>query len=72
MNFNIEKITILLTEGPDKVILHTDFPCPYVYEALPSQQPMIASFDCSGDTAQQYVEKNFPNIPVEVINIRTK
>lgn len=67
----IEKICILLTKGPDQVMVRTTMPCPYVIEAMPSQAPLVLQFECSYDTAIDYVKDNFwPYIPVEVINLR--
>jgi hypothetical protein len=66
----IKQITILLTFATDKVMLKTDLPCPYVPEFMPSQESLIMGFDCTYDTAKAYVAKHFPDIPVEVINLR--
>lgn len=62
----IVKIQILKTFGADKVSCYTTFP-PTFY---PWNENMILSFDCVSDTAEEYVAKNFPNIWVEVIDVR--
>lgn len=67
---NIRKIKILLTNGADKVMLYTNKPCPFVKEFLPSQPNLELTFECTYDTAKEYVKNNFPNIAVEVFNVR--
>lgn len=66
---NIKKAEVLLTRGSDKVQLHTDLPCPFVKEALPSQQPLVISFDATYNTGVQYCKDNF-GIDPEVIDVR--
>ena len=65
----IVKAMVLLTTACDKVFLYTDFPCPYVQAFLPSQQPLMVSFDATYDTGIEYVRKNF-NMEPEVVNTR--
>jgi hypothetical protein len=65
----IDKVFVLLTDGPDKVFLQTDFPCPYVKEFMPEQTPLSISFDTTYDKGVEYVKKNF-NIEPEVSNCR--
>lgn len=62
--------TVLLTRsGPDRVILETDFPCPFVPTFLPSQPPLDMSFDATCDTGVDYVRKNF-NMEPTIIDTR--
>lgn len=63
------KATVLLTSGPDKVILETGLPCPFVKEFMPSQQPLSFTFDATYDTGAEYVKDNF-DIKPEIINTR--
>jgi len=63
------KATVLLTSGPDKVILETVLPCPFVPDYLPSQPPLSFTFDATYDTGAEYVKKWFSITP-EVINTR--
>jgi hypothetical protein len=65
----ITKAMVLLTSGADKIMLETDYPCPFVKEFLPSQQPLSFTFDATYDTGAEYVKDNFGITP-EVINTR--
>ena len=66
---NIKSATVLQTKtGPDKVFLETDLPCPYVIEAMPNQQPLSMSFDCTAGTGESYVFQNF-GIFAKVIDV---
>lgn len=67
----ITKAMVLLTSACDKVFLYTDFPCPYVRAFLPSQEPLMVSFDATYDTGIEYVRKNF-GIEPEIVNTRSK
>lgn len=67
----IKRIRILLRRDfSDIVHLYTDLPCPYVKEFIPSQPPLDLKFECTKDTAEDYVKKHFDaDIPVEVVRI---
>lgn len=65
----IRKAMVLLTDATDKVFLYTDFPCPYVKAFLPSQEPLMVSFDATYNTGIEYVKNNFGLDP-EVVNAR--
>jgi hypothetical protein len=69
MNIEITGATVLLHEGCDKVVLHTNFSCPFVKEFLPSQPNLCLSFDASYDTGVKYC-KEILGIDPEVNNIR--
>lgn len=65
----IIKAAVLLSVSTDKVILHTDLPCPFTKEYLPSQPKLSVSFEATYDTGIEYVRQNF-SIEPEVINTR--
>jgi hypothetical protein len=63
------KIQILLTHGMDQ--------CFAEIEGLTSNlfygnEPLSVRFDCRHGTGAQYCAENFPGVPVEVINTRSK
>lgn len=59
----------MLTRMTDEVFLRTDFPCPFVPGAIPSQPPLDLHFKATYDTGVEYVRKNFGLEP-EIINSR--
>ncbi len=50
----IIKATVLLTDGPDVVLLDTDLPCPFVLAFSPSQFPLQLRFDATAGTGVAY------------------
>lgn len=61
---NIRSITIVQGNGPDKVMLETDYPSPFPdfdYHEL------CLDFDAAYDTGPAYVARNFPGVPVTLI-----
>ena len=68
MQINITNITILTgRSGTDQVVLHTDLPSPYPAEV--SDQPLTLDFNVAADKGLEYVQKNFPDVPTEVIDL---
>ena len=65
----IEKITIVIGRGTDKIMLQTNFP-----SSLPkvSQENLSLDFDAEKDTGKEYCERNFPGIPIKVVNGRVQ
>jgi hypothetical protein len=70
LNLMIKGATVLLTCGPDKIILQTDLPCPYAPGYMPKQPPLSVSFDATYDTGVEYVIEVFGIDHPEVINTR--
>ena len=63
----ILKIEILINlSGPDKIFFHTDLPTPYPEVEYPANLQM----DARAGYAEQYVQKNFPGVPVEILNAK--
>jgi len=60
-------VTVLLTTGTDKVIMHTTLPCPYPPGV--SEQPLSLVFDVVSDHGVEYVHNNF-GIEPTVISTR--
>lgn len=65
----IHKALVLLTDGPDKVFLYSNMPCPYVAAALPCQEPLVLEFSATYNKGEEYVKENFGLEP-EVQNCR--
>lgn len=65
----INKATVLIGKyRADLVILHTDFPCPFVKEFCPQQENLGLQFETTKGNGAEYVRKNF-GIEPEVIDI---
>lgn len=65
----ITKAVVLCRKfGTDVVILTTEYPCPFVEGALPTQPPLQITFDATADTGADYVRKHFDMEP-EIILI---
>ena len=66
MQLNVAKITIIKGNSTDYVYLVTDLP--------PADRPFEGNADillhCAYDTAEEYCKKNFPDVSVEVFNMR--
>jgi hypothetical protein len=67
--FRIDSAMVLLTDGPDKIFLQTDFPCPYVKDFMPEQTPLSISFETTYDKGVEYIRANF-NIEPKVTDCR--
>lgn len=52
--------------GPDRIALNTTLPSPLVGEAF-----LTLDFTAPRGRGQDYIERNFPGVPVEVIGIPT-
>jgi hypothetical protein len=68
MDINIKKATVLLTNGPDRIMLQTDLPCPFVPESG-IKQLCLLHFDASYDTGVKYVKEVF-GLDAEAIDVR--
>ncbi len=53
------EVSVLLTDGPDKILLKTKLPCPFVKGAIPSQPPLELSFEATYDTGIDYCRRVF-------------
>lgn len=60
---------VLLTDATDKVFVYTDMPCPYVKAFLPSQEPLVLTFDATYDMGVEYVRNHFAMEP-KIVNVR--
>jgi len=64
---NILKITIIQSShGPDRIVLHTNLPTPFLPETGLGQ-PLELDFNTSHGYGEEYVAENFPSIPVEIV-----
>ena len=66
---HIKKVLILLTNGPDKVSIHTDLPSPYPPEITTAG--LMIDFDATKGTGVDYVRKHF-GIEPEVIDVAAR
>lgn len=62
--FKIESITILLTEGTDRISFKTNLPTPYPE----MQYPADLSMQARKGYGAQYCAENFPGVPIEIID----
>jgi hypothetical protein len=61
LTFEVSKITILHDQhGPDYVLLNTSYPSP-----MPKcvEQKLCIKFETEAGTAEEYLKRNFPQIP---------
>lgn len=63
----ITKATIVVGDCGVRVTLHTDLPSPF---PKITEQNLTLKFDCEFGTAEQYLSKNFPQVPIKVIKLR--
>ena len=70
LNDRITKITILTGNGPDKIMVHTTLPSPYIPESG-NTGPLLLQFDTSAGFGKQYVQENFSGHSVDTINLKT-
>jgi hypothetical protein len=66
----VKSAVVHITNGPDKVSLETELPCPYCEEYLPSQPALELTFDATFDTGVDYCRR-FLGIEPEVVDLRT-
>ena len=66
---HIKKAVILITDGTDKVSLHTTLPSPYPPEV--SAQDLMIDFDTKKGAGVDYVRKHF-GIEPDVIDVQRK
>ena len=66
---HIEKAVVLITNGTDKVSLHTTLPSPYPPEV--TTQNLMIDFDTRKGAGVDYVRKHF-GIEPEVIDVAAK
>jgi len=64
VDIKIESATVVLGNGTDTVLLHTNLPSPFPKEV--SSQNLILSFSATYDTGADYCEKTF-NITPKII-----
>ena len=71
LELEITKVTILKTHGPDKIMLHTTSPTPFVPEAKITQ-PLLLQFDVSYGDGYRYVTRILEVEPelIEVLDVR--
>lgn len=65
LTFEVSKITILHDKhGPDYVLLQTRYPSP-----MPKcvEQDLCIKFETESGTAEEYLKKNFPQIPEDFV-----
>ena len=63
--FKINKI-VLLKRGCDTAFLVTDLP-PSIW---PYNENVRLKFELASDLSEKYLAENFPDVPVEIIDIR--
>ena len=66
---HIKKAVVLITDGTDKVSLHTTLPSPYPPEV--TTQDLMIDFDTKKGAGVDYVRKHF-GIDPEVIDVERK
>ena len=66
---HIKKAVVLITDGTDKVSLHTTLPSPYPKEV--STQDLVIDFDTTKSKGVDYVRKHF-GIEPDVIDVQRK
>jgi len=66
-SLNIQKITVFLTHGTDKVHVITNLPSPFSVEVDNSN--LILEFQVTSDKGEEYIKRVF-NIVPQVINTR--
>ena len=64
MEIKIRAITILLTDGTDRISFKTELPTPYPEMKYPADLRM----DARRGYGEQYCRENFPGIPIEIID----
>ena len=68
--FNITRITLITNpHRTDQIFLHTDLPSPYTF---PNNDPTTLSLPATLGYGREYVEENFPGIPVEEIEDKSR
>jgi len=68
ITLTITGATVLVTNGVDKVSLHTDLPCQFVPEFLPTQPPLSLDFETTQGMGVEYCLTHF-DIEPEVIDV---
>ena len=66
MQLNITKITIIKGDGSHYIYLTTDLPS----AVWPFRGNADMILHCAYGTAEEYCKKNFPGVPVEIIEGR--
>lgn len=66
---HIKKIVVLITDGTDKVSIHTNMPSPYPPEV--SNQDLMIDFDTKKGIGVDYVREHF-GIEPEVIDVASR
>lgn len=66
IKLNVEKITVITGNGPDKVIFHTELPD----GCWPFTGKQTLECQCASDTGVAYVQEHFKRNPDEIINVR--
>lgn len=69
---NIEKVTVMLSDGCDIIFVKTDLPCPFVAESEPSQPSLVLKFSATYNTGIDYVRENFGVEPEVIIERNEK
>ena len=64
--FAITKVIVLhYRDRADHIYLATDLPSPLTYT---DKAPVSLGFEATKDHGEDYVARNFPGIPVEIVN----
>lgn len=62
---SVLSVTLLVGNGPDYLILHTDLP----EGSWPFTGKATAKMEVAAGTGQDYCAAHFPGVPVKVINV---
>jgi len=62
------KALVIHGEGADKIYIYTDLPTSFLTSV--TADPLTICFDATHGNGVAYVKKNFPDIPVELIETR--
>ena len=66
---HIKKIVVMITDGTDRVTIHTDLPCPY--PPVISTDDLMIDFATSKGRGVDYVREHFGMEP-EILDIAAK
>ena len=66
---HIKKVVVLITDGTDRVSIHTDLPSPYPPEV--SEQDLVIEFSTKKGAGMDYVRKEF-GIEPELLDVSVR
>lgn len=67
IELDITKALVVLDQyGPDTIVLYTTLP-PTMKNL--TNQSLMVKFDCEANSGEEYLKKNFPDIPYSTLHI---